>query len=120
MEEKASDPVHSEAEKNNCTRLAEVIYDTAIPPEKFHLTLITNRANQLAGATSSSDCELLLGIPAYDDAGVGYHHTQVENISSALQGISASPRKNSINGIAIYCEWEMNENKWQIWRKFIR
>ena len=37
-----------------------------------------------------------------------------------LQGISASPRKNEANGIAIYCEWEMDENKWQIWRKFIR
>jgi|GEM_PF-6376401 len=23
-------------------------------------------------------------------------------------------------GIAICCEWEMDENKWQNWRKFIR
>ena len=81
---------------------------------------MTDWTNQLAGATSSSDCELLLGIPAYDDAGVGYHHPRVENINSALQGISASPRKKEANGIAIYCEWEMDENEWQIWRKFIR
>ena len=76
--------------------------------------------NQLTGAIRSTGCELLLGIPAYDGAGVGYHHPQVENINSALQGISASPRKNAINGIAIYCEWEMDESKWQLWRKFIR
>ena len=63
---------------------------------------------------------IILGVPAYEDAGVGYHHPQVENINSALQGISASDRKNEVNGIAIYCEWEMNEDKWQIWRKFIR
>ena len=62
----------------------------------------------------------LLGVPAYEDAGVNYHHPQVENIRSALQGIAASDHKNEANGIAIYCEWEMDENKWQIWRKFIR
>mgnify|MGYP006381229353 FL=1 len=105
---------------NHCDQLAVMMYDTAIPLEKFYIKLMTDWTNQLAAATSSSDCELLLGIPAYDDAGVGYHHPQVENISSALQGISASPRKNSINGIAIYCEWEMDESKWQLWRKFIR
>ena len=104
----------------DCDQLAVMMYDTAILLEKFYIKLMTDWTNQLAGTTSSSDCELLLGIPAYDDAGVGYHHPQVENISSALQGISASPRKNSINGIAIYCEWEMDENKWSVWRKFIR
>ncbi len=63
---------------------------------------------------------VILGIPAYEDAGVGYHHPHVENISSALRGIAASDRKNEIGGIAVYCEWEMDENKWQCWRKFIR
>ena len=105
---------------NHCDQLAVMMYDTAIPLEKFYIKLMTDWTKQLTTATRSSTCELLLGIPAYDDAGVGYHHPGVENINSALQGISASPRKNAINGIAIYCEWEMNEAKWQIWRKFIR
>ena len=105
---------------NHCDQLAVMMYDTAIPLEKFYIKLMTDWTKQLTTATRSSTCELLLGIPAYDDAGVGYHHPGVENINSALQGISASPRKNAINGIAIYCEWEMNENKWSVWRKFIR
>ena len=105
---------------NHCDQLAVMMYDTAIPLEKFYIKLMTDWTNQLAAATNSSDCELLLGIPAYDDAGVGYHHPQVENIKSALQGVSASPRKKEANGIAIYCEWEMDENKWSVWRKFIR
>ncbi len=102
------------------TQMAIMMYDTAIPLEKFYIKLMTDWTNQLTATTRSSDCELLLGVPAYEDAGVGYHHPQVENISSALQGISASPRKNEANGIAIYCEWEMDENKWSVWRKFIR
>ena len=105
---------------NHCDQLAVMMYDTAIPLEKFYIKLMTDWTKQLTTAARSSTCELLLGIPAYDDAGVGYHHPQVENISSALQGISASPRKKEANGIAIYCEWEMDENKWSVWRKFIR
>ena len=74
---------------------------------------------QLNLAVEVTGCELLLGLPAYNDAGVGYHHPGVENINSALQGISAAGRKDCIRGFAIYCEWEMDENKWQTWRKFI-
>ena len=105
---------------DHCDQLAVMMYDTAIPLEKFYIKLMTDWTKQLTTATSSSTCELLLGIPAYDDVGADYHHPQVENILSALQGISASDRKNEVNGIAIYCEWEMDEDKWQIWRKFIR
>ena len=104
----------------NCDQMAVMMYDTAIPLEKFYIKLMTDWTDQLARAFRSGKCELLLGIPAYDDAGVGYHHTRVENISSALRGISASEIKSNANGIAIYCEWEMDEAKWQTWRKFIR
>ena len=104
----------------NCNQLAVMMYDTAIPLEKFYIKLMTDWTNQLTATVRSRGCELLLGIPAYEDANVGYHHPQVENINSALQGISASFRKNESNGIAIYCEWEINADKWQVWSKAIR
>jgi hypothetical protein len=100
--------------------MAVMMYDTAIPLEKFYIKLMTDWTRQLVTTISSINCELLLGIPAYNDAEVGYHHPQVENIDSALKGISASGKKNEIKGISIYCEWEMDENKWQSWKKFIR
>ena len=74
----------------------------------------------MVGAVRPTGCELLLGIPAYEDVGVGYHHPRVENIGSALRGIAASDRLYRIGGIAIYCEWEMTDAKWQRWRKFMR
>ena len=74
---------------------------------------MTDWTEQLNLAVEVTGCELLLGFPAYNDAGVGYHHPGVENINSALQGISAAGRKDCIRGFAIYCEWEMDENKWQ-------
>ena len=103
-----------------CDQMAVMMYDTAIPLEKFYIKLMTDWTRQLVTTISSINCELLLGIPAYNDAEVGYHHPRVENIDSALKGISASGKKNEIKGISIYCEWEMDENKWQSWKKFIR
>ena len=104
----------------HCDQLAVMMYDTAIPLEKFYVKLMTDWTHELVGAVRPTGCELLLGIPAYEDAGVGYHHPHVENISSALRGISGSDRLDRIGGIAIYCEWEMSDAKWQHWRKFIK
>ena len=113
-------PAYINRVARHCDQLAVMMYDTAIPLEKFYVKLMTDWTRQLVGAVRPTGCELLLGIPAYEDAGVGYHHPQVENIGSALRGISASGRLDGIGGIAVYCEWEMNGAKWQCWRKFIR
>ena len=105
---------------NRCDQLAVMMYDTAIPLEKFYINLMIDWTRTLAGVTHLKNVKLILGIPAYEDAGVGYHYPHAENISSALRGISAADRHKNIDGIALYCEWEMDESKWQIWRKFIQ
>ena len=71
-------------------------------------------------ASHQKELSLILGIPAYEDAGVGYHYPNAENIASALRGIAAADRHEDIDGIALYCEWEMTEEKWQTWQKFIK
>ena len=105
---------------SRCDQMAVMMYDTAIPLEKFYIKLMSDWTKTIADATYSTNCEVLLGIPAYDDAGVGYHHPQVENISSALQGIAAQDLRKWVRGIAIYCEWEMDKAKWQTWQNFMR
>jgi hypothetical protein len=103
-----------------CSQLAVMMYDTAIPLEKFYIKLMRDWTKQLVQITCSTGCELLLGVPAYDDSGVGYHKPEVENLRSALQGISDSPWRFGAEGIAIYCEWEMDDAKWRTWRRFVR
>lgn len=105
---------------SRCDQMAVMMYDTAIPLEKFYIALMTRWTRELSENLQSLDCELILGVPAYEDAGVGYHRPQVENLSSALRGISAAARqKSEFDGVAIYCEWEMDDAKWQEWRKFL-
>ena len=104
-----------------CDQLAVMMYDTAIPLEKFYTKLMSDWTRQLVDSTCFiKDTQLILGVPAYEDAGVGYHHPRVENLSSALRGIAARDLRKCVDGIAIYCEWEMTESKWQIWQKFVK
>jgi hypothetical protein len=60
----------------------------------------------------------LLGVPAYEDAGSGYHNPDVENIHNSLMGIHAGLNKSkplpaNYQGIAVYSEWQMDGVKWQ-------
>ena len=103
-----------------CDQMAVMMYDTAIPLEKFYTKLMISWTRILAGASHQKELSLILGIPAYEDAGVGYHYPNAENIASALRGIAAADRQKDIDGIALYCEWEMTEEKWQTWQKFIK
>ena len=103
-----------------CDQMAVMMYDTAIPLEKFYTKLMIGWTRILAGTSHQKELSLILGIPAYEDAGVGYHYPNAENIASALRGIAAADCHEDIDGIALYCEWEMTEEKWQTWQKFIK
>jgi hypothetical protein len=105
---------------NHADQMAVMMYDTAIPYRKFYINLYKMWIYDLISSLYRINTEILLGVPAYEDSGVGYHHPAVENISSALSAISASPFKKNISGVAIYCEWEMTPDKWQIWQEYIK
>ncbi|MBI5604286.1 MAG: hypothetical protein HY879_13135 [Deltaproteobacteria bacterium] len=82
-----------------------MMYDTAIPFEKVYrhlMALWTREILVWAGNTP-----VLLGVPAYDEAGVGYHDPKVGNLKNALMGIhggltSFPTLPRNYQGIAIY------------------
>ena len=96
-------------------QMAVMMYDTAIKLEKFYIRLMTQWTRELQEMSTGGNCKLLLGVPAYEDAGSGYHHPEVENLTSALAGIQAAEPGGNYIGCAIYCEWEMTPEKWRIW-----
>ncbi|MBI2298622.1 MAG: hypothetical protein HYU66_06665 [Armatimonadetes bacterium] len=60
----------------------------------------------------------MLGVPAYDDSDVGYHHPNVENLPNALLGIHAALSRSrtlprNFAGVAVYCEWEVDPQEWE-------
>ena len=96
---------------DRCDKLTVVMDDIAISQEKYYIALVKRWTGELSETVHPTGCKLILGIHAYEDADVGYHHPKVENVSSALKGISAAQFGDKINGISIYCEREMNERK---------
>ncbi len=101
-------------------QVAPMMYDTAIRVPKCYQRLMHDWTLEILAW--SGDTQVLLGVPVYDDPGVGYHFAHVENLRNALRGIHAGlsahatlPRHYA--GIAIYCEWEMDQDEWQHFRR---
>ncbi|MEW6600125.1 MAG: glycoside hydrolase family 18 protein [Nitrospirota bacterium] len=99
-------------------QIVVMMYDTSIRFDKVYQYIIAKWTREVL--EWSMDSNILLGLPVYDDAGVGYHDPKVENLLNALPAIHAG--LSSFNGlpinyqgISLYCEWEMNVEKWSIY-----
>lgn len=105
-------------------QLAVMMYDTSIRFQKPYRHLMVAWTKEVL--EWSGDTEVLLGLPAYDDPGVGYHRPDVENLPNALLGIHAAlldypSLPADYAGAAIYCEWEMSDTEWRHFREhFLR
>ena len=104
-------------------QLAVMMYDTALHRPKLYRHLMTRWTRDVIAW--SGDKPVLLGLPAYDDAGTDYHNPAVENLPNALMGIHAGlPPLSSLppnyRGVAIYSEWEMDEAEWVYFREYFQ
>lgn len=98
-------------------QLAVMMYDTGLNSPKLYTRLLrdwTRAVLRWSGGT-----EILLGLPAYDDAGSGYHDPTAENLGAGLSGVHAGLMgfdvlPESYRGIALYCGWELDEAEWEL------
>lgn len=99
-------------------QMVPMMYDTSLKVPKLYEHLMSTWTPEvLAWATPT---QVLLGVPAYEDAGVTYHFPRVESLQHALWGIHAGLGRNpppNYSGVAIYCEWEMTAEKWDIFSR---
>ena len=107
-----------------CDQMAVMMYDTAIQYPKFYEKLVGDWTEDVLAW--SGDTEVLLGLPAYDDDGVGYHFPNVENLYHALRGVHGAlgdydKLPKNYHGVAIYSEWEMDGGEWdELEQSFLR
>jgi hypothetical protein len=98
-------------------QLAVMMYDTGLRQPKLYRHLMAGWTRDVL--TGSGDTEVLLGLPAYDDAGVPWHDPDVENLEHALAGIHAGLASfeeipANYRGIALYSGWEMDTAEWAL------
>lgn len=100
-------------------QLAVMMYDAAQRIPKTYQRLMADWTQEVLAWSEGKP--VLLGVPTYDDAGVGYHDPKVENITNALlgihRGLSRQPLPENYQGVAIYCEWETSEEEWRCFRE---
>jgi hypothetical protein len=105
-------------------QLAVMMYDTGLPWPRAYQHVMRRWTH--AVLTNAAHASILLGVPAYNDPGSGYHNPAVENLANALRGIHAALAAYPVlpepyQGVAIYCEWEMDDAEWQYWQHhFVR
>jgi len=100
-------------------QIVVMMYDTAIRSGKVYQCLLSAWTREVLDWSKGT--EVLLGLPAYRDEGVAYHIPRVENLENALLGAHSGLSHYRIlpenyQGVAVYCEWEMDEEKWKILR----
>ena len=90
-----------------------MMYDTSIDYRKFYIHTYKQWVNEVLDWSGKKD--VLFGIPAYEDKSVEYHNPAVENIQTAISGLSAGllKRESTANylGISIYAGWTLDENE---------
>jgi hypothetical protein len=108
------DEAYSRAVAARADQVAVMMYDTSLRTAKLYEKLMRDWTVEVLEWYSPK--QVLLGIPAYDDAGVDYHDPATENLAHAIAGIHAGlgdiPPEH-FAGVSIYCEWQMTEDKWQ-------
>lgn len=112
-----SDP-YFRAVAQRCDHLAVMMYDTGIRLPKAYTHLMKSWTTEVLAWSGTTP--VLLGVPAYEDADTPWHDPAVENLEHSLSGIHAaldgSPLPAHYRGVAVYCDWEMNAEKWQTLR----
>jgi hypothetical protein len=106
-----------------CDQMAVMMYDAGQSVPKAYQRLMADWTVEVLDWSEGK--AVLLGVPTYDDAGVGYHDPRVENLPNALLGIhrGLSQRRPQANyqGVAIYCDWETSDSEWAHFREhFLR
>jgi hypothetical protein len=101
-------------------QIVPMLYDTALTQRKIYTHLVYSWTRELIAVSQGK--ELLFGIPAYEDAGVGYHDPTVEHVANAIPGviagINAQDDARSF-GLAFYSEWTLDAQKIRDITKFI-
>jgi len=100
--------------------MAFMAYDTALKDGGQYRQLVADWTVQLAGALDlpeETGCDWLMGVPAYEDEGVAYHHPEAETLENGIAGVidglsalKTTPKR--FRGIALYASWTTDEDEW--------
>jgi hypothetical protein len=106
--------------------LAFMGYDTALRSGPTYQGLVEQWVRDLSATLPPPEeggCTWWMGVPAYEDEGVGYHHPETETLENALIGVARGLQHgfpSHFRGVAVYAEWTIDDQEWEIYHRLWR
>ncbi|MBW3635509.1 MAG: hypothetical protein KY445_03455 [Armatimonadetes bacterium] len=105
----------------NCDQIAVMAYDSALYSPRHYVWLIRQQAAKVPRAvkTTNPRCEVLLGVPSYEDGGAS-HWNYAENLAMALRGAREAQNSRgaaSLDGVALFADYSTDALEWNVWRR---
>lgn len=102
-------------------QIVDMVYDTGMQKDWSYEWLMKEQVIWLTDLFDDFDrkVDLLIGIPAYNKGGEAFN-PEVENVKNGLIGIlnglnDIRASHENFTGVAIYPEWEIDQNEWDIY-----
>jgi Glycosyl hydrolases family 18 len=97
-------------------QIATMTYDSyAFHPVLYRLW-IREQIHGISRSLANADVELLIGISVSREK-TRSHQPAVESLANGLAGVCAElPNQKTVQGIAIYADWEFSQSDWQVWQ----
>lgn len=102
-------------------QVVDMVYDTGMKHDWSYEWLMKEQVIWLTDLFGDFDrkVDLLVGIPAYSEGSEAFN-PEIENVKNGLLGIlnglnDIRASHENFTGVAIYPEWEIDQNEWDIW-----
>lgn len=108
--------------RGHCDQICVMDYDTFFYHPRSYTWLLKENVAHISKDMAGSGTKVVFGIPVYDDGTPG-HITAAENVLTSLAGLreglnDSRTDKSSIEGLAPFAEYTMEDGEWQRYRKW--
>ena len=101
-------------------QIATMTYDSYTFHPALYRLWMREQVKGVSSSLESSDVELLIGISVSQERTLS-HWPAVESLKNGLAGICVGlTTQNTIQGIAVYADWEFSPSDWQVWQTWQR
>ena len=101
-------------------QIATMTYDSYTFHPALYRLWMREQVKGISDSLENSDVELFIGISVSQEQ-TRSHQPAVERLANGLAGLCAGiTSQKTVQGIAIYADWEFSQSDWQVWQAWQR
>jgi len=101
-------------------QIATMTYDSYTFHPALYRLWMREQVKGIISSLENSGVELFIGVSVSREQ-TRSHQPDIENLANGLAGLCAGlTEANTIQGVAIYADWEFSQSDWQLWQAWQR